>query len=443
METAQKEKFPFAFYVCCITFALERGAYYSSKFLIYIFLLSPVVEGGLGLDKGVAAGAQANLVAFTYLAPILGGYICDRFLAAKIAIPLGMFFMAAGYYMGSRATDMTGVNIMIWLVVIGTGFFKGNISALNGRLFDNQDRLDAAFSTQYSFVNIGSFIGTTAVGILYTKTFYENGVYGFSQCFLIAAVICAIAGVLFIATSKSFGEHGSKPFAVDAVKEDIAEIEKTPLTKSEKNKIVAICIVSLFSVIFWIFWYLTYLAAYDYGAESVNMFVGGFEIPLAWFDSLNAFMCIALGPVFGVMWTKLAARPQGDVSLFKKTSFGLAFLGLSFLMLIGGEMTRGDGQASLLWLILFGILLSVGEMLFSPLGNAFVSKYAPARFLSMLMGVWIIASFFAGKLYGGLYTYLSENFSVTSYSLIVFVILMISAAVIYLSDSKLSKLLED
>lgn len=184
------------FYICSTTFSFERAAYYSAKFLIYIFLTTAVINGGLGIDKGQAAIMQANLVAFTYLAPIIGGYISDRWIGARYTIPIGMLIMGVGYYLGSIATTVSMVNAMIILVSIGTAFFKGNVSAVNGQLFDNQEELDTAFSVQYSFVNIGSFIGTTAVGILYAKTF-ANGVLGFSQCFFIAAVLCVIGAIWF------------------------------------------------------------------------------------------------------------------------------------------------------------------------------------------------------------------------------------------------------
>ncbi len=435
---------PLSFYVCSITSAFERSAYYASKFLIYIFLLTAIGEGGLGLDKSIAGAAQADLVAFTYLAPIIGGYLCDRFVPARIAIPLGMFFMGAGYYFGSIAQNIDQVYIMIWLVVIGTGLFKGNLSALVGRLVNDEDKLDTAFSTQYAFINIGSFVGTTVVGILYTRTFFnaETGELGFSQSFFVASVVCFIAGIFFMLSSKFFGEYGKKPFGADAKKAD-TKTTFDPLTLSEKKRVLAICIVSVFSVVFWIFWYLTYLAAYDYGATYTNMFVGGFEVPLVWFDSLNAFACIVLGPLFGVLWYKLSKRPKGDISLFKKTGIGLGFLGIAFLMLIGGEITRGTGQASIIWLTLFGILLTIGEMFFSPLGYSFVSKYAPSKFLAALMGVWIIATFFAGKLYSPIYDLLYNNFSVTGYSLVVFAILMVSGLTVFLADGKLSKLLSE
>lgn len=205
--------------------------------------------------------------------------------------------------------------------------------------------------------------------------------------------------------------------------------------------------VSLFSVIFWMFWYLTYLAAYDYGGQFVDMKLGGFEVPLSWFDSLNSFVCIALGPILGALWFKMSKRPGGDLSLFKKLGLGLAFLGLSFLMLVGAELSRGVGapdvsRASLLWLMAFGVLLSIGEMLFSPLGYSFVAKYAPNKLYSALMGVWIFATFIAGKSYGYLYAIASSYPIMQSY-VVIPVILFVSAIVLFAADKKLVRLLED
>ena len=90
----KKGKFPMGFYICSTTFSFERAAYYASKYLIYIFLTTAIVHGGLGIDKGQAAIMQANLVAFTYLAPIIGGYISDRWIGARYTIPIGIVYLA-------------------------------------------------------------------------------------------------------------------------------------------------------------------------------------------------------------------------------------------------------------------------------------------------------------------------------------------------------------
>ncbi len=446
-ETVGENRRPFGFYVCCLTFMFERMAYYSAKYLIFVFVAATVVTGGLGLTKVEAALIQSNLVAFTYLAPIIGGYLSDRYVGARYCVPVGLALMAGGYFIGSGAQDATAMNLMITLVAVGTGLFKGNVSAINGALFEDEKQLDSAFSVQYSFVNVGAFIGTTAVGILVATTFASGDVQGFRPAFQLCGLICAITALGFLFGMRFLGEAGKKPFKAGKHIEKKVETEVKPLTKVEKKKVFAIVMVSLFSVIFWVFWYLTYLAAYDYGGEFVNMNLSGFDVPLSWFDSLNAFVCIALGPVLGVIWFKMSKRPGGDLSLFKKLGLGLTFLGFSFLMLVGAEMSRGAGgplaaKASILWLIAFGVLLSIGEMLFSPLGNSFVAKHAPNKLYSVLMGVWIIATFIAGKSYGYLYAIATAYPIMQSY-VVIPIILFVTAALLFAFDKKLVALLEE
>lgn len=179
-----KKKYPFGFYVCALSFTLERMAYYSSKWLIGIFVVAAVAKGGLGLEPADGAKMTSFLVAFTYLTPILGGLIADRWLSPRLCVPIGTLIMALGYVCGWQASLQTSkmlVYLMIALVSIGTGFFKGNVSGINGRLFDDKEVLDSAFTIQYSFVNIGSFIGTTAVSFIAYSTI------GFGGTFLICA----------------------------------------------------------------------------------------------------------------------------------------------------------------------------------------------------------------------------------------------------------------
>jgi len=444
-EMVVRNKRPFGFYVCSIAFMFERMAYYSAKYLIFVFVAATVVTGGLGLTKIEAALIQSNLVAFTYLAPVVGGFLSDRFIGARYCVPVGLALMGVGYFLGGSATSAAGMTIMVALVAIGTGLFKGNVSAINGSLFDDENQLDSAFSVQYSFVNIGSFIGTTAVGILVVSTFAHGGVQGFRQAFQLCGLICAIDALWFLFGMRFLGDVGKKPFKAGKHIEKKVETEVKPLTRVEKRKVFAIVLVSLFSVIFWVFWYLTYLAAYDYGGQFINMAVGGFAVPLSWFDSLNAFVCIALGPVLAALWFKMSKRPKGDLSLFKKLGLGLGFLGMSFLMLVFAELSRGGaatGKASIMWLLFFGILLSVGEMLFSPLGNSFVTKHAPNKMYSVLMGVWILASFIAGKSYGYIYA-IASNYPIMVAYVVIPVILFIAAVLLFVFDKKLVKLLDE
>ena len=104
------------------------------------------------------------------------------------------------------------VNAMIILVSIGTGLFKGNLNALIGRQYKNKELLDAAFSIQYSYVNLGAFIGSLLTGFLYLHAFKKGEVLGFRQCFFVAAIWCLVGMVWFVLNWKNLQGQGIKPF---------------------------------------------------------------------------------------------------------------------------------------------------------------------------------------------------------------------------------------
>lgn len=435
METTNRR--PFGFYVCSFAFAFERFAFYGAKWLIAVFVVASVADGGLALSSADAAKMSANLVAFTYLAPLIGGYISDRHIGARYLVPVGMILMGTGYLIGWQASSAAMVNLMIVLVSIGTGLFKCQTNAITGRLFDDPRQLDSAFSTQYSFVNFGSFFGTTILGVVAVTN-------GYSFCFLICAVMMFLDAAWFIFGWRFLGETGKKPFKIDEHKkvEESKKEEAKPLTTIEKKRVAAIILVSFFSIIFWVFWYLAYMPVYYYwggDAAAANWMIGNFEVPTAWFDSLNAFMCIALGPVLGGLWTKLAKRPKGDLSMFKKTALGMILLGLSYVIFALADVTRGENLAPLAWIIAFGVVLSLGEMVFSPLGNSFITKFAPPRLLTSMMSVWVLAVFFAGKSYGWLYEFTLKFEFATAYFTIA-AIAIVSGIVLWALDKTLNGL---
>ena len=423
--TKTKKKKPFGFYVCALGFTFERMAFYTAKYLLAIWIVTEVASGGLGLpdEKGVAMSAA--FVAWTYITPIFGGYIADHWISPRICVPVGMILMGLGYLCTWKADSMGLVWAMIVLVSIGTGLFKGNLSGINGLLFHNSDELDEAFSIQYSFVNVGSFIGTTFIAMLAT-----TGLFGiktsFNTVFLICAIFMFIDAAWFILNGKALGDAGKEPFKADqrefetVAKKDDAAGDK--LTSGDAKRIGAIVLVTLFSAIFWMVWYIAYMPAYyrfGWGDGSsymnlANWYIGSFQIPTSWFDSMNALVCIALGPVLAAVWAKMAKRPQGDISMFKKTALGIILVGVSYIvMVVADKIAMANGQCSFLWLALVSMLMSLGEMIFSPLGNSFISKLAPAKVLGLLLGFWPIAVFIAQYIYPSLYAWLKTlNFTV-------------------------------
>lgn len=449
--TKTKNKKPFGFYVCALGFTFERIAFYTAKYLLAIWIVTEVASGGLGLpdEKGVAMSAA--FVAWTYITPIFGGYIADHWISPRICVPVGMILMGLGYLCTWKADSMGLVWAMIVLVSIGTGLFKGNLSGINGLLFHDSDELDEAFSIQYSFVNVGSFIGTTFIAMLAT-----TGLFGiktsFNTVFLICAIFMFIDAAWFILNGKALGDAGKEPFKADqrefetVAKKDDAAGDK--LTSGDAKRIGAIVLVTLFSAIFWMVWYMAYMPAYyrfGWGDGSAymnlaNWYIGSFQVPTSWFDSMNALVCIALGPVLAAVWARMAKRPQGDISMFKKTALGIILVGVSYIvMVVADKIAMANGQCSFLWLALVSLLMSLGEMIFSPLGNSFISKLAPAKVLGLLLGFWPIAVFIAQYIYPSLYAWLKTiNFTVGYGGLAAVIIVL--GIILWLCSGKLDEM---
>ena len=445
-----KKKFPFGFYVCCLTFSFERLAYYAAKWGLSVFVVVAAAKGGLGFDKSVGAAMSAKLVAFTYITPIIGGYIADRWISPRILVPLGEILMGLGYLCAWKANGLGMLWAMIILVSVGTGFFKGNVSGINGRLFSttDQDELDTAFSLQYSFVNIGSFCGTTFLSLIGTKV-------GYREMFLACGIFLFIDFAWWMFGMRFFGDAGKKPFLVDNRTENVDTADKkkdnAPLTKLERNRVIAILIVTLFSGIFWLIWYMVYMPVYyQFGPVSqggtgwANWNIGSFEMPTAWFDSLNGLLCIILCPVFAGIWAKMRQRPQGDWGMFTKTALGIIILGLCTASMTLAAFLSGQGTKNPvgIWvIILTAVCMTVGEVIFSPLGNSFISKYAPKKLLGTMLGVWPMIIFFSALAYAPLYNWLCKFDFVKAYGIVTLVIVG-CGVVMLLFTKKFDKMVE-
>ncbi len=435
----KKHKLGIGFYVCSISYALERCAFYSAKWLIAAMLIANASSGGLGLEKGDAAIITSYLVASTYFAPIIGAYVSDRWIGARYLIPLGMLLIGGGYLIGWKTSTVEQIYFMITLVAIGTALFKSQTNALTGRVV-RIDELSSAFSTRYSLANIGSFSGTLLIGV-------TAATLGFSICFLICAIIMFISIIWFVYGWRYLGEAGKRPFVIDERKEKHTarkEEKAAPLTQNEKKRVLAIFIITVLAIIFWLFWYMSFtLVYYHWNGENpaANWVISGFAVPSSWFDSLNSLCCIVFGPLLAILWRRLAQRPQGDISMFKKIALGIISIGIGYFILAATEIVRGESQANLINIIMFGIMVSLGEIVFSPLGNAFVSQFAPAKILSNMMSVWALAMFTAASLYGYLYEYSLQFDSAVVFGMIAMIAVGFGT-VLWFLQGKLNKIIE-
>ena len=144
------------------------------------------------------------------------------------------------------------------------------------------------------------------------------------------------------------------------------------------------------------------------------------------------------------LWSYLENRPKGGISIYKKCALGIGTLAIGYLFFALLDVMRGDGQVSCLWLLIFALLITLGEMFFSPLGNSFIAKYAPSRIYSTMQSVWGLAIFFAAKGYGYLYNGLfGGTLKFTTGCIIVAVVAAIVVVLLVVLDKPLTALVEN
>jgi len=409
------KKHPPGFWLVSIIQMFERFSYYGMRGLLMLFLTTEALKGGLGLDKATAATIYANFTMFVYFAPLLGGYVADKFLGKRNTFFLGSIFIFLGMFGLFIAKTKMMVYLALILITLGNGFWKPNITSIVGDFYDDDDpRKDGAYSIFYTFINIGAFIAPLVCGTLAEKTFaVTNGTevisYGYKYGFLAAGIGMLIGSLIYLVSYKRLlGEVGKFGYSRSVHKEAAATsevIEKRPLTPQEKKRVAAIFILSLFVIIFWAGFEQAGSSLTLYTNEYINRNVGGFEIPTSWFQSINPFLCIVLGPTFAWWFLQLSKRPKGDIPTPTKMGYGLILLGLGFGLMVCAALQRGNSpdpsiKASVIWLIGAYVLHTVGEMFLSPVGLSMVSKLAPKQISALMMGAWLFATGFGNYIAG-------------------------------------------
>src|SRR5205085_10897846 len=128
--------------------------------------------------------------------------------------------------------------------------------------------------------------------------------------------------------------------------------------------------------------------------------IAGFTIPSTWYQSFNPFMIWLFVPLLNLVWAAQARRGSEPTSL-AKMAVGCVVLGGGFLVMIAASSGMPEGaQSSVLWLVVSSAVFTIGELYLSPVGLSFVTKVAPARMVSMMMGVWYLSNFVGNYMTG-------------------------------------------
>jgi proton-dependent oligopeptide transporter, POT family len=429
----------------------ERFNFYGMRALLTLFLANALMMGEK--ESSIIYGGFLGL---SYLTPMLGGYISDKYLGNRNCIILGGMTMGIGQLLLFSSASVFGSNldlakILMWTalvtIIIGNGFFKPNISSMVGQLYpkEQKNKLDSAFTIFYMGINVGALLGQTICPLL--GDVEHNGVRdltAFKWGFLAAGIAMFLGVISFLILKNKYvvspeGKAiGGKPDR-NAVYTDEATSAKftsksialslvfftglicffyfiggqnviysiiyssgltlaaliltdKTLTKVETQRILVLYIVAFFVIFFW--------AAFEQAGSSLTFIadnqtdtrIFGWTMPPSMVQNFNGFFVIIFALPFSALWLWLNRRKAEPISPAKQ-AIGLALIALGYLIIALQVKGLGiSGKIGVIWLIILYLLHTWGELCLSPIGLSLVAKLAPKRFASLLMGVWFLGN---------------------------------------------------
>ena len=436
-----KGKYPKQLWYLFFSEMWERFCFYGMRGMLVVFMVSH-----LDMDETVANLQYGATQAWVYAFTFIGGLFADKILGLRKSLFWGGLLMI----IGSIILAIDPINyffIGIGFTIVGTGFFKPNISSMVGQLYKEGDnRTDAGFSFFYMGVNLGALIGgyiciAVAEGSLWQSLVPEH--LRWNVGFGFAALVMIISLLTFTQTQKSLGPIGLSPLEnIEKSKRKTLEIitfigslliipiiilmvENTEYTKwfmifigpisilyliyemrnfsvSENKKLVAAVVFMLFSIVFWAFFEQSGGSLSLFAANNLNNTIAGVELsPNGVNNSANSFFVIGFAALVGLVWLWMGKRKIEPNTVIK--------FGISFLFLAGGFwvfyytkfFAGADGKTSL-GLFTFGwFIITFGELCLSPIGMSAMTKLSPKKTQAVIMGMWFLASSY-GQYFAGL-----------------------------------------
>ncbi|MFV9483197.1 peptide MFS transporter [Christiangramia sp. ASW11-125] len=450
----QKELFghPVGLYILFFTEMWERFSYYGMRAILVLYLVSATTGGnaGLGWTGGEAIALYGWYTMLVYVASIPGGIIADKLLGQKKTVLVGGIVLVVGH--GILAVEeMWAFYSGLALIIAGVGMLKPNISTMVGGLYKEGDiRRDKGFTIFYIGINLGAFLSSLIVGYVGEEIGWHWGfglagiamalgllVYLWGQKYLvnvgnllskaersegaslgnmfskllksplqlgITAVL--MAGSVYYLIFESL-PYGLLYIFLTLVTALMLMVYKDLTTQIMKDRYVVMILSFLLVVVFW--------GAFEQAGGLMNIYaldktdrsipfdlpLIGSEVPATWFQSLNAMFIIIFGVVIANFWAKRKLKNKEASSIFKMAT-GVIIMGLGFIFMAmaAKSYTPYDEKAAMYWLVLAYLLHTIGELCSSPVALSFITKLAPVKYASLMMGVYFAATGLGNKVAG-------------------------------------------
>ncbi len=384
---------PVGLFVLFFTEMWERFSYYGMRAILTLYLVekTDAINPGLGWTDIEALSLYGWYTMMVYVMSIPGGIIADKFLGQKKSVYVGGVLLLIGHSILAVEQTWAFYSGLVF-IVLGVGMLKPNISTMVGGLYKQGDlRRDKGFTVFYIGINIGAFLASIVVG-------YVGEVHGWHYGFGLAG-LGMLLGLLQYALGQKHLKHvGNFLGASENLKEK--EAMKKPLTKIEKDRVSVLLLSFLIVILFW--------GAFEQAGGLMNIYTKtktdrmllGMEIPATWFQSLNALFIVVFGTIVAGFWAKRKLNGKEASSLFKMI-VGLIVMGAGFFFMTAAvAQFNSTGSSAMYWLVLAYLFHTIGELCLSPVALSFITKLAPLKYASIMMGVYFAMTGFGSKLAG-------------------------------------------
>lgn len=445
-----KGKYPRQIWSLFFSEMWERFCFYGMRGMLVFFMISQ-----LNLHEKEANLQYAATQAFVYAFTFIGGLFADKILGFRKSLFWGGILMIIGSII--LATDPHKFFFLgIAFTVVGTGFFKPNISSMVGQLYKpNDSRADAGFSLFYAGINLGALLGgyfciTIGKGEILAKVIPEE--MRWNVAFGLAAIVMVVSLINFVFTQRSLGTIGLQPghplnevksapipkwqeygvyilslifvpiIMIMVAKTEYTDYfmwtvgpltliylfyEMTKVTPAERNKLLAALVFILFSILFWGIYEQSGGSLSIFAAKNLNNDLLGLD-PNGVNNSGGAFFIIFLAPLIGLLWIWMSKR-KIEPNTIIKFGLGFIFLGLGYYVLFATRFFANlQGITSLNFFTIALLVITLGELCLSPIGLSIMTKLSTKNLQGMMMGMWFLASaygqYVAGIIGAGLAT---------------------------------------
>jgi POT family proton-dependent oligopeptide transporter len=436
-----KGKYPKQLWYLFFSEMWERFSFYGMRGMLAVFMVNQLM-----MDEKTTNLQYGATQAFVYAFPFIGGLFADKILGLRKSLFWGGLLMIVGSIILSidpKQFFFLGISFTI----IGTGFFKPNISSMVGQLYKENDvRQDAGFSLFYAGVNFGALIGgyiciAVAEGSLWSGFVPEHLRWNFAFGF--AAIVMVVSLLTFTQTQKSLGAIGHSPLLhLDKSKRRIIELatyigslavipaiilmvantvytdyfmmiigpasilylfyEMRSFSLAENKKLFAALVLIIFSIFFWAFFEQSGGSLSLFAANNLHNTLAGFEVsPNGVNNSANSLFVIIFATIIGLLWIWMNKRKIEPNTVVK---FGLGFLFLAggFWIFYYTKFFADTTGKTSLNLFTFGwFIITFGELCLSPIGLSAMSRLSPQKTQAVMMGIWYLASSY-GQYFAGL-----------------------------------------